>query len=211
MHSVIFDVDGTLWDITGKAAHIWQQISRKYGASADHITAERLKQEFGKPLEAIGRSLFPDLPEETMLRITSESCSEEIPFLYQNPPKVFPGVRELFAALQEKGYPVYIVSNCQKGYIEAVLDTNDLGGYVNGHLCAGDTGLGKAETMLQLIRKTGAPDPVYVGDTSGDFIATKEAGLPFIFAAYGYGEVSSEDADAVIRTPLELLDVIDRV
>ena len=39
MHSVIFDVDGTLWDITGKAAHIWQQISRKYGASADHITA----------------------------------------------------------------------------------------------------------------------------------------------------------------------------
>jgi phosphoglycolate phosphatase len=40
----------------------------------------------------------------------------------------------------------------------------------------------------------------------GDYKATKEAGLPFIHAAYGFGEVP--DADYVVNAPLDLLNIL---
>jgi phosphoglycolate phosphatase len=44
---------------------------------------------------------------------------------------------------------------------------------------------------------------VYVGDTFGDFLATKEAGIEFIHAAYGFGKVP--DPDYIINQPADLL------
>ena len=35
--------------------------------------------------------------------------------------------------------------------------------------------------------------PIYVGDTYGDQTAAKEAGVPFAFAAYGFGEATDFD------------------
>ena len=34
---------------------------------------------------------------------------------------------------------------------------------------------------------------MYVGDTVGDCEASREAGVPFIFAAYGFGDVSGTE------------------
>ncbi|MFD1905893.1 hypothetical protein ACFTAO_27995 [Paenibacillus rhizoplanae] len=35
--------------------------------------------------------------------------------------------------------------------------------------------------------------PVYVGDIEGDRKAARFAGIPFVYARYGFGEVSSHD------------------
>ncbi|MEK3699049.1 hypothetical protein NYE33_18925 [Paenibacillus sp. FSL R10-2199] len=35
--------------------------------------------------------------------------------------------------------------------------------------------------------------PVYVGDTEGDRRAAEITGIPFVYASYGFGEVSSYD------------------
>ena len=40
-----------------------------------------------------------------------------------------------------------------------------------------------------LMEKNGLKSPVYVGDTQGDADACKAAGIPFIFAEYGFGDV----------------------
>ncbi|MER2025373.1 MAG: HAD hydrolase-like protein, partial [Eubacteriales bacterium] len=58
MDSIIFDVDGTLWDSTDKVALSWQKVTESHNVPADHITPARLKQEFGKTMVAIARSLF---------------------------------------------------------------------------------------------------------------------------------------------------------
>ena len=44
---------------------------------------------------------------------------------------------------------------------------------------------------------------VYVGDTEGDEKASRYAGIPFIYAAYGFGKAVSPDA--VIKSIEELL------
>ena len=44
---------------------------------------------------------------------------------------------------------------------------------------------------------------VYVGDTDGDYKATREAGIPFVHAAYGFGQ--TENPDYTITSPMDLV------
>ena len=59
--------------------------------------------------------------------------------------------------------------------------------YIEGHLCYGDTGTTKGQTIRTLIERHNIGSCIYVGDTQGDYEATLEAGVPFIWASYGFG------------------------
>lgn len=205
MDALIFDVDGTLWDSTEKVAVAWRQVCEREGVPSDMITPERLKKEFGKTLEDIGFSLFPFLPKEEAVRVTALACDLENEYLLENPPSLYPGVKEVFRILSQK-MPLFIVSNCQAGYIEVLLETTDLTPYVKDHLCPGDTGEAKAANIRRIVEKHHLKNAVYVGDTMGDYRAVKEAGLPFIFASYGFGEVP--EPDEIIQRPEDLLTLI---
>ena len=52
-------------------------------------------------------------------------------------------------------------------------------------------------------------DAVYVGDIQGDYDASKAAGVKFIHAAYGFGEI--EDEVPRSEKPLELKEVIQKI
>ena len=111
-----------------------------------------------------------------------------------------PGLKQL-----KENYRLFIVSNCQAGYIEVFLETSGLGSYFEGHLCPGDTGNAKADNICKIIQEYHLKAPVYVGDTLGDFNATKTAGIPFVFASYGFGQVPSPDY--TIHCPGDLLNI----
>ncbi len=202
MRSYLFDVDGTIWDSTDAVAVSWQEATKKYGVPYEHITGERLRNEFGKLLAEIGRSLFPELPESLVDQITHDCCVEENEYLRTHGPKPYDGIRELFETLSAS-HELFIVSNCQAGYIEVMLERTGLSPFVRDHLCPGDTGKAKCDNIKEIIRRYQLEDPVYVGDTMGDYQAAKDAGIPFIFADYGFGNVPNPDA--VIHQPLDLL------
>ena len=205
MDAILFDVDGTLWDSTEKVAIAWRKVCRNAGVPEGHITGPRLKREFGKLLADIGRSLFPDMPEEEALSLTAECCRYENEYLKEDKPELYPGVFHVFETLYGR-IPLFIVSNCQEGYIETLLEVSGLTPYVTDHLCPGDTGQAKAANIRTIVEKYGCREPVYVGDTLGDQTACREAGVPFCFAAYGFGTVT--DPDFIIRSPEELLTQI---
>lgn len=205
MNSFIFDVDGTIWDSTSAVADSWKITCSSYKISSDVITPQRLKREFGKLLPDIGRSLFPDLPEKEVDELTRQCCIDENAYLLHHGPKPYAGIHELFQTLSQK-YPVFIVSNCQAGYIEVMLERTGLGPFVKDHLCPGDTGHAKAENIAETVKRYHLTEPVYIGDTMGDFTATHKAGIPFIFAEYGFGDVPHPDFK--ISKPLDLLNLI---
>ena len=205
MDSLIFDVDGTLWNSTPQVARSWRRTMKAHGMDAGFITAERLTKEFGKTMDAIAISLFPKIPEKKAIDILRDCCERENTDLLTDRPPLYDGVARLFAELKRRGIPVGIVSNCQAGYIEVLLKDTGLAPLVAGHLCPGDTGFAKARNIRILADRLGLKDPAYVGDTLGDFTATKEAGLPFIFASYGFGFVS--EPDYKIKAPLDILNL----
>lgn len=203
--ALIFDVDGTIWDSTEEVAASWRITCKKEGIPCDFLTGTRMKSEFGKLLEDIGRSIFPDMPEDKMQDILHKCCEYENEYLLQSGPKAYPGVEEMMSTLSKK-MPLYIVSNCQSGYIEAMLFRTGLTPYISDHLCPGDTGLDKAGNIVEMVRRHHLKAPYYVGDTAGDQASCKKAGVPFIHASYGFGEVT--DPDGSISKPEDLINLV---
>ena len=97
------------------------------------------------------------------------------------------------------------MSNCQLGYIEITMKCLGIQSFIKDHLCFGETLVPKSETIRILMEKNNLRDPVYIGDTQGDADACAAAGVPFIFAEYGFGEVPS--ANRRIREFSELRDL----
>ena len=61
--------------------------------------------------------------------------------------------------------------------------------YFTDYECPGRTGLSKGENNKLIIERNNLKNPVYVGDTEGDAESAKAAGIPFVFAKYGFGNV----------------------
>ncbi len=195
MDSIIFDVDGTLWDSTGEVADAWVIAAKECGAPYEHITGERLHKEFGKTMEAIGISLFPEYPAEEAVRIIRRACDIENEWLAVHHAALYDGVLNTLKTLSAK-MPLFIVSNCQGGYIEVMKETTGLTPYITDHLCPDDTGHAKASNIRAIVEKHNLKSPIYVN-------ASREAGVKFVFASYGFGQVDSYDG--VIEKPEDLL------
>lgn len=206
---IIFDVDGTLWDSTPLVAGAWTRAVEECGYKGRTVTAEQLKQLFGRTMTAIAQGLFPDLSGEEQTCILDKCCVYEEEVLANNESDIcYPQVRQILRTLALK-YRLFIVSNCQSGYIELFLQKTGLGDVICDIECYGNTGRGKGKNIRLLADRNDLKAPVYVGDTQGDCDASKEAGIPFIFASYGFGNADSYEA--AIDSLSALLDIVDRL
>lgn len=200
---IILDVDGTLWDSTPIVAGAWMRAVHECGYVDITVTPDMLKQLFGRTMAAIAEAMLPQLDEKMRERVMELCCRYEHEALMADECKIcYPHVTDTIKRLSER-LPVFIVSNCQAGYIELFLEKTGLGPYVTDTECYGNTGRGKAENIRLVVERNGLKAPVYVGDTQGDCEAAEEAGVPFVCAAYGFG--SPERAAARISQFDELL------
>ena len=188
MDGIIFDVDGTIWDSTDSVAESWNLAIRENSDLDITVTNEFLFSIFGKTMDEIFSRLFPMLDTQERLRLGNLCFEYENRLLETKPGTLYPRVRETFERLSQK-VPLFIVSNCQCGYIEVMLRSTGLAPYVTDTLCFGQTKTSKGQTIRTLMKKNHLKDVFYVGDTQGDADACKEAGIDFVFASYGFGEV----------------------
>ena len=203
--AIIFDVDGTLVDSRIQVRIAWNSMVEKLTGHPWNISDGEFTSLFGQPMTAIAIKLFPEEKDEAeRLRKASLCYDAENEWLWEHHSHPFPGVAETLECLSAS-YPLYIVSNCQQGYIEAALQPLGLLDRFQGWLCFGDTGTSKGETMLRLMKQHGLHSPVYVGDTQGDEDACRVAGIPFIYAAWGFGQAAHPDWTAAQVTDLRHL------
>ena len=191
MDSIIFDVDGTLWDSTEIVAESWDEYLHNKEHMNITITAERLMGLFGQPLPAIAAQLLPDKTEAEQLRIIDACCQAEHEALLKTCAPLYEDLEKTLKTLSEK-YPLYIVSNCQDGYIQTFLEVTGLGNLFEDFTCSGMTGLGKGDNIRLIVQKHHLDRAVYLGDTQGDYNACQKAQVPFIQAAYGMGSVDAK-------------------
>ena len=199
MDSIIFDVDGTLRDSTDSVAKAWNLAIQENSSLDLTITDDLLAGVFGKTM-----TVFSALPEKERMELLEICFGYENRYLETHPGKIYEGVTDTLAALSRQ-YPLFIVSNCQRGYIEVLLRTCALEPFIKEHLCFGETQTSKGQTIRTLMERNGLKDPVYVGDPQGAADACAEAGISFIFAEYGFGNVP--DADMRIRRCSDLENI----
>ena len=206
MKSLIFDIDGTLWDSRAIVAEGYNDYLREIGRPDLQVDAEYLKTLFGKTMTEIADIMLCSIPQPRRYDVMLGCMDREDEFLHQDPCDIaFPGVKETLEKLKES-YRLFIVSNAQCGYPELMMDKLGIRHLMEGWMCFGDTNLPKGDTIRILMERHGITDAVYIGDTQGDLEASRRAGIPFIFCTFGFGTPESYDAkiDAFTDLP-ELL------
>ena len=185
--SLIFDIDGTLWDSRALVAEGYNIQLKEEGLEHLFATAEDLRPLFGKVMTDIADVILASIPEDRRYDLMARCMETENNYLFQNECKIgYPKVRETMEALSKK-HRIFIVSNAQCGYPEPCIDKLGLAPYISGHMCFGDTGTSKGKTIRTLMAKHGIENAVYIGDTQGDYEATVEADVPFIWCTFGFG------------------------
>ena len=191
MSDIIFDIDGTLWDITEAAAVAWNKVIKEMGEEVAPVSPPALKKEFGKTLETVAKDLFGGIEKDRRNQIVWKCCQCELEVLRASKKNfLYPGVKETFQVLSEKRR-LFIVSNCQNGYIEFFLEKTGLKKYITDYESNGNTGMGKGENIKLVMERNQLDQAVYVGDTQDDQKAATYAEIPFIFAKYGFGRVEN--------------------
>ena len=199
---IIFDVDGTLWDSAKPVAESWTlMLERRYPELARIITPDDMYRNMGKTKDAIGADLFPGLAPDKRDEVMDACMRYENEYLADHPGVTYPNMKETLAALSRE-YGLYIVSNCQEGYIEALMAACGIASYISDTECFGATGRPKGDNIRLVMERNGLKKCLYVGDTAMDQEAAGKAGIPFVFASYGFGQASG--AEAVIGSLAEL-------
>ncbi len=206
--SIILDVDGTIWNTTGIVAKAWNKVIDKTFPTVSHVTADILKGQFGKTMDVIADNLFPNLNKDEKTILMDNCCKEEQRALIENNENItYKGVIETIQRLSER-VPLFIVSNCQKGYIELVIKKNKIESFIKDFECFGNTGFTKDKNISLIAERNGLKKPVYVGDTQGDYDACIKAGVPFIWAAYGFGCPDDENYYAKLEEFAQLENLL---
>lgn len=204
--SIIFDLDGTLWDSTGNVALAWEDARKQVDYVEEAITVERVKSITGMAYDVIFEVLLPDLEVAKRDHFKAICAQSEIDILDSKGGDMYPGLAETIKYLAGK-YKLYIVSNCQSGYIETFLSHCPVAEYFSGHQCYGTKGQPKAQNIKDIVNDHQLKAPVYVGDTTGDRDSATKAGVPFIFANYGFGTIDG-GAVATIGSLGELMELL---
>lgn len=182
--SVVFDLDGTLWDVREKVAKIWSKVLGK------NLTKDDLNPMMGKTQSEIAREL--EVPQDELDKCILAEIQQLPELISIN--DLYPGLSDLFRFLTNIKIPMFIVSNCQDGYIELFLELLYNNNMFTGQTFAGYENTGKrfknkSQTLANVIEEYKLIKPLMVGDSYSDFIAAKDNNTEFIHAAYGFGKV----------------------
>lgn len=206
-HGIIFDLDGTLWDSSEQVGIAWNTVFKNSRYDIE-VTHEMMAIMMGRTIPEIGELAFPFIPVEERTELLKDCCREENRRLNLYGGKPFPKVPETLEALSQS-YPLFIVSNCEDGYIESFLNYHKAWPFIKDIECIGRTGLAKGGNIKLICERNGLEKAVYIGDTERDMRSAEQAGVPFVFAAYGFG--NAPEAEYAVNCFDELPSIIQKI
>jgi len=158
--------------------------------------------------DLIGAHVFPHLSQSQRIQLIEMCFAEELRVIRCKGGALYSGLDSVLSELSNR-YKLFIVSNCQSGYIESFFDFHKLDKYFGDFECSGNTKMPKQDNIKLIMDRNSLGKPLYVGDTQGDLDAAAENGIPFIHASYGFGKVA--DCKYVISALSELASIIEKI
>ncbi|MDR2354856.1 MAG: HAD-IA family hydrolase [Clostridiales Family XIII bacterium] len=209
--TVLFDFDGTVMDTNRVIINSWQHTFRTL-TGAERPVAD-IVATFGEILHDTAARFFPHVPVEESVEIYRSYHRNNFgPMI-----SVFPGVRELLAALKERAYTLAIVTSRLPATTMEGLEKYGLTAYFDLVVTCEDCTRFKPdpEPVRIALAKLGKKpeEALMVGDTRNDILCARDAGVKSVLvgwtAAVPEGERTGPDApDYCIEKAGDLLDIL---
>jgi phosphoglycolate phosphatase len=185
--SIIFDMDGTLWDGVEIYAEGFNDFFKINGISRK-LTANDLYAYMGLEEEQYLEVIIPEIPVTKRKEIYQQIIDFQYKRIQSDGGLLYNGVKEGLKQLSKK-YRIFIVSNCPEFMIQYFMEWADINDSITDSMAFGMNYKSKHENIKLLIEKYDLQRPVYVGDTDSDRKQCDLVPIPFVFVNYGFGIV----------------------
>ena len=189
--SLIFDLDGTLWDSTKACAEGWTQGVRQVNPASRAFSPEDLASIMGLTFDKAVEKLMPHSKEEERQKLGALCYQKEMEQIEKMGAALYEGVVDGIESLSQV-YPLFIVSNCLEDYLTLFYQMSGLERFFKDAECFGRTGQPKGHNIQAVMKRNQLKNPAYIGDTSGDQRAAIFAGATYYHVNYGFGTPSQE-------------------
>ena len=204
IHTVIFDLDGTLSDSAILTTSAMRKLSPEYGLPMPSEDAIRSATGYANP--EFYYLLFPDFPRDTVRDFGNCVENEELRVLpLLGGRLLFEGCREMLENLKECGIRLCIASTGDRGHVFSVLNETGIINLFDTVFCGSPD---KNEMLRGLVRDGSKDGYLMVGDMKKDHEAAKVNGILSAGACYGYCKRDLTDFDFYVDTPGELLHML---
>lgn len=201
--SILFDMDGTLWDAVDSYCAVWNRTISQLGVDAEAVDRQKLQKLMGMQLSDIYNRLIGDRADRATF--TAALSANEAEMMPQLGGRLYPGVRSTLEKLSGT-HKLFMVSNCDASGLPNFYHFTGLGPLFTDGLSFGMTKQGKSANIHVLVSLYNLEHPLYVGDVRQDCLDAHAAGVPFVWASYGFGTDVAE-ADYRLRTIEDLLTI----
>ena len=204
VHTIIFDLDGTLSDTVILTMGALERIAPEYGLEVPPVSFVRKVTGYATP--EFYYHMFPDAPQE-VLDIAGPLISQgEMDELVTVKEKVlFDGCREMLERLKKMRVTMYLASTGSENHVYTIVSESGIRDYFASIAC----GLkDKTEAVCEMIGGRDRSGFVMVGDMMKDQKAARDNGIVSVGACYGYCNRETADFDFYIDHPMELFDLL---
>jgi len=184
MHTILFDLDGTLIDTVDLIVACWQHATARHCGAA--IAREMVLPTIGLPLHAALEAHAPG--KGAALR---EAYQDHNRIWHDQLTLLVPGTIAMLAALRARGVRTGLVTSKRREALQMGLDLFALEPYLDVIIGLEDAPQGKPAPdpiWAALLRLGQPPDPTqvaYVGDAISDMVAARTAGVRPLGVAWG--------------------------
>ena len=206
---LLFDLDGTIWDSAQEVAESWNIVMHKYHPEFPELAASDINAVMGQTMDDIAKTILTEMDPGERESLFKECEEFEVEYIAKHGGVLYPDVEETLKKLEAAGYKMAIVSNCQKGYIDAFFQSMKMKKYFCDMEEWGNTKLSKAENIRLVMERNGFEKAVYIGDTERDQQAAKGAGILFIHASYGFG--GSVEPEGIVKSFAEIPACVEQI
>jgi phosphoglycolate phosphatase len=210
--ALIFDLDGTLTDSKPGILGCLRTVIEERGMSDHGRDFGPLDRFIGPPVEEWVRELMPGGSEEEHAALARQyrACYDREGWLNNS---VFAGVREMLAALNAAGCPLYVCTSKHEPFAKRIMEKFELAQYFTA--IYGDkleyASHAKADLLANILLEHAINGKTawMIGDRSFDIEAAHANNLRCIAAGWGYGSAEEwADADAVAPTPRDVVALV---
>jgi N-acetyl-D-muramate 6-phosphate phosphatase len=213
--TILFDLDGTLVDTAPDLGHALNiQLKRHGKKPLSDATIRPFASHGSKGLLGLG---FGITPKDADFLAKREEYLDIYDEVFTRSPVLLDGVAELLQVIENKDLKWGVVTNKPRRFTNRLIESMNLHKRAACVVSGDDAPQPKPSpaTLLLACSQVGVKPEncVYVGDAERDIQAGKAAGMKTVAALFGYIDVGDKPhdwgADALIKTPAELLDFLN--